>query len=150
MGAGMVARKKQSNPNKTKATTGSVSDFLSNIGDETRRSDCAKVVALMERITGEPPTMWGSSIVGFGSYHYRYESGREGNWFRTGFSPRKNDLTIYCVSGVKRHPELLKKLGKFKTGVSCLYLKRLADVDLKVLENLIESSIKEPMGRLES
>lgn len=94
--------------------------------------------------------MWGSSIVGFGSYHYRYESGREGNWFRTGFSPRKNDLTIYCVSGVKRHPELLKKLGKFKTGVSCLYLKRLADVDLKVLENLIESSIKEPMGRLES
>jgi hypothetical protein len=131
---------------KTKPTRASVAAFLSAIEDEDRRRDCKKVAAMMKRITGSAPQMWGPNIVGYGSYHFRYESGREGDWFVTGFSPRKRDLTLYIMSGFPRHDVLMKKLGKYKTGKSCLYIKRLDDVDLDVLEELIRRSMQHLAG----
>ena len=128
---------------KTKKNIASVSRFLDGITDEERRRDCLTVADLMKRATKTEPAMWGTSIVGFGSYHYKYESGREGDWFLAGFSPRKQDLTLYIVPGVERYPSLLKKLGKHKTGRSCLCIKRLCDVDVKVLGELIERSVKD-------
>lgn len=97
---------------------------------------------LKTRATGAEPRMWGSSMVGFGQYHYRYDSGREGDFFLTGFSPRKNDLALYIMAGFDRHAALMAKLGKFRTGKSCLYIKRLSDVDLKVLRDLVKSSVR--------
>jgi hypothetical protein len=135
---------------KTKETTASVEDFLAAIDDEERRKDCRTLVRIMKKATKAEPAMWGTSVVGFGRYHYRYATGREGDWFKTGFSPRKNDLTLYIMSGVERFPQLLKRLGKYKTGKACLYVKRLADVDLAVLKELVESSVEMGMGRLES
>jgi hypothetical protein len=128
---------------KTKPTTESVTTFLNKVADNTRREDCFAVLEMMRDVTKEEPTMWGSSIVGFGRYRYKYESGREGEWPITGFSPRKGDLTLYIVPGFEKFaPDLMKRLGKYKTGKSCLYIRKLADVDRKVLKQLIEKSVK--------
>ena len=127
--------------NKTQATTADVEAFLAAIPDAARREDCLRIVALMEAATGAPARMWGPAIVGFGVYHSRYESGREGDWMVTGFSPRKNDLTLYIMPGFDRYEALMARLGKHKTGKSCLYLKRLADVDMAVLETLVRESV---------
>jgi hypothetical protein len=126
---------------KTKPTEQSVEDFLNSIADEKQRADCLTVAKLMQKATRAKPKMWGESIVGFGQYRYKYQSGREGDWFIVGFSPRKQNLTLYLMAGFARFPELLQKLGKFKTSQSCLYLKKLADVDLKVLKELIEQAV---------
>lgn len=129
---------------KTKPTKQSVKDFVDAIKDEQQRKDCRAVSRIMKRITKANPKMWGSGIVGFGSYHYKYASGREGDWFVVGFAPRKQNLTLYIMSGFKKYSALLKKLGEHKIGVSCLYVKRLDDVDmdvLTVLTELIEDSV---------
>jgi hypothetical protein len=127
---------------KTKPTAASVEAFLDAIADEGRRRDCRTILKIMKRATGSPPKMWGKSIVGFGSYHYRYATGREGDWFVVGFSPRKQDLTLYLMgAGFTGYGALLKKLGQHKTGRACLYLKRLADVDLDALRELVEASV---------
>jgi hypothetical protein len=128
--------------NKTKATGASVSEFMNAIDDPERRADARKVAAMMRRATGKRARMWGSSIVGYGAYHYKYASGREGDFMITGFSPRKQALTVYIMPGFKRFDNLMAKLGKYKTGKSCLYIKRLADVDEAVLERLIDGSVK--------
>src|SRR5687768_11268862 len=117
---------------KTKPTTASVTKFLNAVSDTTRRDDCFTVLEMMREVTKEEPSMWGSSIVGFGRYRYKYESGREGEWPVAGFSPRKGDLTLYFTPEVLIASELMKRLGKYKTGKSCLYIKKLADVDPKV------------------
>jgi len=127
---------------KTVPTNASVSAFLNAIEDPDRRRDCKAVAKMLKRVTGAKPKMWGPSIVGYGSYHYRYASGREGDWPLAGFSPRKNDLTLYVMSGFEGSKGLLKKLGKHKTGKACLYLKRLADVDMDVLEELVTKSVE--------
>ena len=128
---------------KTKPTDQGVADFLSRIPDAERREDCFTIAKLMEEITGHKPKMWGPSIVGFGSYHYKYDSGREGDWMVTGFSPRKKDLTLYIMMGFEKHQDLMKQLGKHSTGKSCLYIKRLSDIHLPTLKKLIKTSVKE-------
>jgi len=125
---------------KTKPTGKSVSEFLSTIADEGRRRDCRDLAKLMRAATGSAPKMWGPSIVGFGSYHYEYASGRSGDWFQVGFSPRKTTLSLYLMSGFEGHEALLRRLGKHKTTRCCLYIKRLDDVDRKVLADLIDRS----------
>lgn len=130
---------------KTRETQASVSAFLKSIPDKARREDALAVASMMEAVTREKPKMWGTSIVGFGSQHYKYASGREGDWFRTGFSPRKDSLTIYITSAFEQYPDLMAKLGKYKTGKSCLYIKRLSDVDQKTLKQLIARSLKCPL-----
>ena len=127
---------------KTKETTESVAAFLDKIADEGRRADCLAVVDFMRAVTKEEPKMWGSSIVGFGRYHFKYESGREGDWMITGFSPRKGDLTLYIMGVFDKFPDLMKNLGKYKTGKGCLYIKKLADVDVKILRKLVKESVK--------
>lgn len=127
--------------NKTKPTGVSVAAFLDSVEPAQRRDDGRAVCAMMERISGEPPAMWGPSIVGFGRYHYRYESGHEGDMCRIGFSPRKANLVLYIADGFPRHADLMARLGKYKTGKSCLYLNRLSDVDHEVLETLIAESL---------
>jgi len=131
---------------KTRPSGASVEAFLQGVGDEGRREDCLALLALMRRVTGAEAEMWGSSIVGFGSYHYRYASGREGDWFLTGFSPRKRDLTLYIMAGFSGYDDLLARLGPHKTGKSCLYVKRLADLDLEVLEELVAASVEHMRG----
>jgi hypothetical protein len=127
---------------KTKPTAASVEDFLNNIPEEGKRKDAFAILKLMKQVTKARPKMWGPSIVGFGEYHYMYASGREGDFFLTGFSPRKQSLTLYIMSGFTRYDVLMKKLGKYKTGKSCLYVKRLEDIDLAVLKELIALSVK--------
>jgi hypothetical protein len=127
---------------KTQPHDGSVDAFLDGIEPEGRREDCRAVAQLMREVTGEEPVLWGPSIVGFGSYHYRYESGREGDWFLTGFAPRKQALTLYIMAGFPRFDELMERLGKYKTGKSCLYVKRLDDLDLDVLRELVTRSVE--------
>jgi len=127
---------------KTKETKASVEKFLNAIPDEKRREDCFKILEMMKKITKVEPKMWGPSIVGFGNYHYKYASGHEGDMCITGFSPRKQNLTLYIMPGFERYNELMKKLGKYKTSVSCLYIKKLEDIDLKVLKELVTSSFK--------
>ena len=129
--------------NKTKATAASVDDFLDAVADPQRRADGKALRALMTRVSGELAAMWGPSIVGFGTYHYKYESGREGDMCRIGFSPRATGLVLY--GGFLRSPELLAKLGKHKTGKGCLYVKRLADVDLDVLEEMTVVALDKPL-----
>lgn len=124
---------------KTRPTSESVTDFLNGVPDEKKRRDAFELLELMKRVTNEEPKMWGPSIVGFGSYHYKY-SGREGDWFVAGFSPRKHALTLYIMSGFSKHDELMEKLGNHKTGKSCLYIKKLEDVDTDVLEELLRRS----------
>ncbi len=126
---------------KTKPNDGSVSVFLQAIEDDRKREDCFKVLEIMQEASGEPPIMWGDSIIGFGRYKYRYASGREGDWPLTGFSPRKRDLTLYIMPGFDRYEDLLSSLGKHKLGKSCLYIKKLEDIDLKVLSELIRQSV---------
>lgn len=128
--------------NKTKATRASVTRFINSIEDKQKRADARKVAAMMRKATGKRAKMWGSSIVGYGIYHYKYASGREGDFMITGFSPRKQALTVYILAGFRQFDALMSKLGKFKTGKSCLYIKRLSDVDEKVLERLIAGSVK--------
>jgi hypothetical protein len=127
---------------KTQPTDASVEAFIDTVEDEGRRQDCRTVLEIMTRVTGEAANMWGDSIVGLGSYRYRYASGREGDWFLVGFAPRKRDLTLYIMPGFDRYGELMEALGKHKTGRSCLYIKRLADIDLRVLEQLVEASVR--------
>lgn len=143
-----AAPKKQTrNQNKTTHSAASVAQFIAGIGDDDQRKDTKAVVALMKKVTGERPTMWGSSIIGFGKYHYRYPSGREGDFFLTGVSPRKGNLTLYIVPGFTQHGALLAGLGKHKTAKSCLYVKRLADIDSNKLEQLIARSVEEMRRR---
>ncbi len=127
---------------KTRPTDASVDAYLEQIADEARREDCRTLVRIMKKVTGAKPRMWGTSIVGFGTYHYKYASGREGDWPLTGFSSRQRDLTLYIMAGFSRYEELMAKLGKHKTGKSCLYVKRLSDIDLEVLERLVTASVK--------
>jgi hypothetical protein len=128
---------------KTKPTAASVKDFLNQIPDEERRKDCFAVAKIMEEITGDKPKMWGPSIVGFGTYHYKYASGREGDWPVAAFSPRKRDLTLYIMIGFDKYPELMEKLGKHSTSKSCLYIKRLSDIHVPTLKKLIKTSVKQ-------
>jgi len=127
---------------KTKKNEASVNDFINAIKDELVRTDCLEIVKMMKQATKSEPKMWGASIVGFGEYHYKYASGREGDWFVTGFSPRKQSLTLYIMGGLDQHKSLLKKLGKHTTGVGCLYFKKLADVDKKILNTIITNGVK--------
>ena len=127
---------------KTKPTKQSVKAFLSKVADDTRQKDCQIVLDLMADVTQAKPEMWGDSIVGFGRYRYKYASGREGEWMVTGFSPRKSDLTLYLMGGFDSEPELMTHLGKYKIGKSCLYIRKLADVDLKTLRKLVKSSVE--------
>jgi len=128
---------------KTKASKDSVREFLHCITDARLRADCAAVSKLMRQATKARAKMWGSSIVGFGNYHYTYASGRQGDWFLTGFSPRKQSLTLYIMPGFKRYAGLLATLGKFKTAKSCLYIKNLEQIDLPTLSKLINQSVKD-------
>jgi hypothetical protein len=127
---------------KTKPTGASVEKFLNQVPDEARREDCFKIAKMMEEITGEEPRMWGTSIVGFGSYYYKYASGHEGEWPIAAFSPRKQDLTLYLMPGFHNYSDLMKQLGKHRTGLSCLYIKRLSDVHVPTLKKLIRASVK--------
>ena len=127
---------------KTKKNDASVEDFLNTIKDEQIRADCFEISTLMSQVTKAEPKMWGSSIIGFGQYHYKYASGRENDWMLVGFSPRKQNITLYIMAGFDRYDELLAQLGKFTTGKSCLYIKKLADVDKKVLKKLVTESVK--------
>jgi hypothetical protein len=126
---------------KTKATKASVTTFVDSISDPQRRADAKVILTMMREATKEAPAMWGTSIVGFGRLHYKYPSGREGDWFKAGFSPRKDSFTLYLCGGFGPHQALLEKLGKYKTGVGCLYVKKLADVDTSVLKQLIARSV---------
>lgn len=128
---------------KTKPTKASVKEFLNQIPDKERREDCLAVAKIMEEITGDKPKMWGPSIVGFGTWHYKYASGREGDWPVAAFSPRKKDLTLYLTVGFEKHTELMQKLGKHSTGKSCLYIKRLSDIHMPTLKKLLKVSIKD-------
>ena len=128
--------------NKTVETSGSVEDFLNSITDQQKQHDARKIVAMMQKISGVKPKMWGTSIVGFGNYHYKYESGREGDSMKIGFSPRAQNLTLYIVPGFNRYGDLMQQLGKYKTGKSCLYIKKLDDVEWKVLEELSKLSFQ--------
>lgn len=127
---------------KTRPTVVPVADFLAGLADEGRRADCLAVAAMMRAATGADPVMWGGSIVGFGRYAYTYASGHSGEWPVVGFAPRKNDLTLYIMPGFERYAALMARLGRHKTGKSCLYIKRLADVDREVLQALIEASVE--------
>lgn len=135
---------------KTKKNSASVAAFLNKIDDKQKRSDAKKVAALMRKVTGSKAKMWGTSIVGFGNYHYNYASGREGDFMLTGFSPRKQNLTLYIMAGFDGFDSLMSRLGKHKTGKSCLYIKRLEDIDLVVLESLISRSVKNMRKKYET
>ncbi len=128
---------------KTKKNEASVEAFLQTIKEEGKRKDCEIILKMMKQVTKQEPKMWGTSIVGFGSYHYKSErSKQEGDWFITGFSPRKQNLTIYIMPGIDYYKDLVKQLGKCKTSVSCLYINKLADVDIAVLKQLITTAYK--------
>lgn len=126
---------------KTKQNDESVSAFLEALDHPKRKADALEVCGLMSRLTGWQARMWGKSIVGFGAYDYTYESGHSGRWMMVGLSPRKSSLTIYIMPGFKPFPELMEKLGKYKTGKSCLYINKLEDIDVGVLEKLIAQSV---------
>lgn len=128
--------------NKTQPTKASVKAFINQVEDEQKREDAFAIQAMMERITGEKAVMWGESIIGFGIYTYKYASGRTGDWPITGFSPRKSNLTIYVMPGFDKYEELLKKLGKHKLGKSCLYIRKLDDVDRTILEEIVADGVK--------
>ena len=132
---------------KTRPTDASVEAFIDAVDHPRRREDARTLLKLMQRVTGDEPLMWGPSIVGYGSYHYRYASGQEGDWPIAGFSPRKQNLSIYIMPGFRGYDELLSRLGKHKTGKSCLYINKLADVDLDVLETLVRTSVEEMKRR---
>lgn len=127
--------------NKTKVSETSADDFLAAVADEQQRNDARIIADMMARISGYPAKMWGPSIVGFGSYHYRYDSGREGDMCRIGFSPRKGKTVLYLSSSFPEHDALMARLGKCKMGKSCIYVKRLAEIDPEVLEQLVRESL---------
>jgi len=135
---------------KTKPNEVSVTGFINGIDDPQKKKDAKKVAAIMRKVTGKRAKMWGPSIVGYGSYHYKYASGREGDWMLTGFSPRKQALTLYIMSGFSKYDSLMKKLGKYKTGKSCLYVKRLSDIDEAVLEELVRESVEYMRSKYET
>jgi Domain of unknown function (DU1801) len=122
---------------KTKINDASVEKFLNFVEDEKKRKFAFSILELMKKITKAEPKMWGTSIIGFGTYHYKYASGREGDWMQVGFSPRKQSITLYIMSGFSRYEELLSKLGKHKTRKSCLYIKKEEDIDMNVLKELV-------------
>ena len=126
---------------QTKKNDASAVDFLNAVENEKRKEDSFAVLELMKKITNAEPNMWGPSIIGLGHYHYKYASGRENDWFLTGLSPRKQSLTLYIMNGFTRYDEILSRLGKYKTGKSCLYINKLEDIDMKVLEELITASV---------
>jgi hypothetical protein len=126
---------------KTQKTDASVEEFLNDVADEKKRADSFELLKLMRDVTGDEGAMWGPSIVGFGSYRYKYASGREGEWFLAGFSPRKRNLTLYIMSGFDGYDDLLEDLGKYKTGKSCLYINKLEDIDRATLRELVEQSV---------
>ena len=128
---------------KTKPTKASVTQFLNKIPDAARREDCFAIAKMMEEITGSKPQMWGPSIVGFGSWSYKYASGHEGDWPVAAFSPRKQDLTVYLTIGFEKYDELLSRLGKHRKSKSCLYIKRLSDIHVPTLKKLIKVSVKD-------
>ena len=128
---------------KTKRTKASVTEFLDRIPDEQRRRDCVRLVEIMKSATDAKPEMWGPAIVGFGRYRYKYPSGREGEWFVAGFSPRKQNLTLYILPSVESYPDHLKKLGKHTTGKSCLYVKTLDDVHVPTLKSMLKQAFKD-------
>jgi len=128
--------------NKTYETDASVADYFAAIDDPVRRADCIALDKLMSKVSKKPPKMWGAAIVGYGNHHYKYESGREGDICQIGFSSRKGDISVYLSSEYPEKEQLLAQLGKHKIGKSCLYIRKLADVDLKVLEQMIKCSIK--------
>ena len=132
---------------KTVPTAADVDAFINAVEDPRKREDSRAIAAMMAEVTGAPARMWGASIVGFGSYHYRYASGREGDFMETGFSPRKRALTLYIMAGFSDYGELLAKLGKHTTGRSCLYIKRLADVDQDVLREMVAQSVRYIRGK---
>lgn len=135
---------------KTRRNDASVTAYLKSIEDRARRADAKRIASMMRKATGATPRMWGSSIVGYGSYHYRYESGREGEWILTGFSARKQSLVVYVMPGFRTFTALMKRLGHYKTGKSCLYIKSLDDVDSKILQTIIERSVKLMRKRYET
>lgn len=128
--------------NKTVPTGFSVDEYINAIEHPQRKEDCTTLLQIMQRITGKTPKMWGATMVGFGTYHYKYESGREGTMFCTGFSNRKQALTVYLMCELEKNEDLLEQLGAHKIGKSCLYIKRLSDINLSVLEQLIEESLQ--------
>ncbi len=128
---------------KTKKTRRSVEKFLAQIADDQQRADCRRIAQVMQQVTGEEPAMWGSGMVGFGTYHYKYPTGREGDWFVTGFSPRARDLTVYLTYGFADDGELLARLGKHSTGKACLYIKSLDAVNVGVLTQLVQRSVRQ-------
>lgn len=132
--------------NKTQRTDADVDLFIAGIDDPTRRDDANALRRMMSEVTGDPGSMWGDSIVGFGEYEYTYASGRSGHWFKTGFAPRKQNTTVYIVSGFDQSEALLARLGKHSTGKSCLYIRSLAEVDEDVLRELVEVSVRRPQG----
>ena len=131
---------------KTRKNDASVLDFIQSVEHEKRRQDSLVILDLLKEITGEEPAMWGSNIVGFGSYHSKYATGREGDWFVVGFSPRKRNLTLYIMSGFEEYGALLAELGKFKTGKSCLYINKLEDISEPVLRELVQQSVARMSG----
>lgn len=128
---------------KTKKTNASVTAYLNGIADPQKRADCKAIAKMMREATGNRPRMWGSSIVGYGSYEYKYASGHEGSWAICSFSPRAQNIVVYIMPGFSKFKKLINKLGKYKTGKSCLYIRKLEDVDKKVLQDLIAGSVKE-------
>ena len=131
---------------KTKLNNASVDKFLKGVKDEQTRADCYQIIEMMNKATKAEPKMWGTSIIGFGNIHLKYESGRELDWFPIGFSPRKQNITLYLMGGLEQK-ELLDKLGKYSTGKGCLYIKKLADVDIKVLNKLVTTSAKKALNK---
>ncbi len=126
--------------NKTRPNNASVISFLDKVEDQVQKRDSYTLIDILKEITGEEPVIWGSSIIGFGSYHYKYDSGREGDMMLTGFSPRKQNLSLFIMAGFTKYEKLMQKLGKYKTGKSCLYIKRLSDINMDVLTELIKAS----------
>lgn len=132
---------------KTKPTPANVAEYLAARTEGQRLADCQTLIGMMREATGEEPKLWGPGLIGFGQYHYKYATGREGDWPLVGFAPRKTDLTVYIMAGFESFAPLMARLGKYKTGKSCLYLKRLADVDLDALRELIHASIQATRAR---
>lgn len=133
--------------NKTQPTSTSVADFISSLSDKRRQAESRQLIDLMQEESGEEPVLWGPAIIGFGQYHYRYESGREGDFMRVGFSPRKQNLSIYIIPGFEPYQALLERLGKHKVGKSCLYIRRLDNVDMSVLRELVRKSLDDMESR---
>lgn len=131
---------------KTRCNDASVADFLNSLSDEKQRQEAFALLNLLQNVTQTEPKMWGESIIGFGDYHYKYATGREGDWFIVGFSPRKQNLTVYLMTGFEGGGEVLQRLGKHKSGRSCLYIRRLSDIHLPALEELVQQSVQYAAG----